>query len=150
MAECLSDQHFVAYYKAFSTTTSSSALVPRLSPSNLAGASDLDLPLVIVHKARASIAVTGSHVPSKSLILVHAAFRPDAAEASFKASPLLIPERPPVPVLTSSILFRRFIGGLPSLVSPDLTTLGSCPAFAATLTTNALDASSLQRLATSA
>ncbi|KGD54733.1 hypothetical protein DP49_5090 [Burkholderia pseudomallei] len=39
----------------------------------------------------------------------------------FRTPPALIPERPPAPVLTSTIRFRQFIDGSLSLVSVDLT-----------------------------
>jgi hypothetical protein len=42
-------------------------------------------------------------------------------EPGFRSPLRLIPGRPPLPVLTPSILFRPFIDGSLSLVSPDLT-----------------------------
>jgi hypothetical protein len=67
-----------------------------------------------------------------------------------RAPPELIPEPQLIPVLTSFRLFRRFINGSLSLVSPDLTQAGSRPALSATLTTTALNGSSLQRFASCA
>jgi hypothetical protein len=100
------------HYRAFITTTSSSAPVLRLSPSILAGVSDLDLLLAIVHKARAAIATTGSHVPNKSLIWVHAAFQPDAAKTGLQGSVLAYPGMTTNPgsdiVDTISAFHRRF------------------------------------------
>jgi transposase len=46
---------------------------------------------------------------------------PSAADGVVRTPPALIPERPPAPVLTSTIRFRQFIGSLLSLVSLDLT-----------------------------
>ena len=52
-------------------------------------------------------------------------------------------------VSTSTLPFRPFIDGLLSLVSPRRTKAGSGPALSATLTTTALNGSSLQRFASS-
>ena len=59
------------HYSAFNPTTGCSAPVPRIGTQGLAG---------IARSARSlRIGATGSHVPCKSLIQIHAAFEPDAA-----------------------------------------------------------------------
>ncbi len=84
----------------------------RISASILAGASDLDLLLAAVHAILAAIATTGSHVPSKSLLWVHAAFQPDATEAGLQASASACPGMTTTPgsdiVDTISAFHRRF------------------------------------------
>jgi hypothetical protein len=66
--------------------------VLRISASILAGASGLNLLLAASHAILTAIATTGSHVPSKSLFWVHAAFQPDAAEAGLQGSASAYPE----------------------------------------------------------
>jgi hypothetical protein len=84
------------------------------------------------------IRATGSHVPYKSLIQIHAAFEPDAARAGLQVSALAYPGLTTVSGFdincTLSAVHRRF--AFARLSGPYLT--GSCPAFSATLTTIAL------------
>ena len=90
------------------------------------------------------IGATGSHVPYKSLIRLRAAYVPDVARAVFRTAPELIPgaRRPPGFDIAYGIstLHQRF--ACARLSGSHLT--GSCPPFAATLTTIALDDRSLQ------
>ena len=71
------------HYRAFITTTSCPAPVPRIGTPILAGASHLDRSL--------RIGATGSHVPCKSPVQSHAAFMPDAVWAEIRTPPRLIP-----------------------------------------------------------
>ena len=91
-----------------------------------------------------NIGATGSHVPCKSLIQIHAAFEPDAEWAGPQGSALSCPGTTTTPgfdiVHTISAFHRRF--AFARLSESYLT--GSCPAFSATLTTIALDDSSLR------
>jgi hypothetical protein len=100
------------HYRAFDTTTDSSAPVLRISASILAGASRLDLLLAALHATLAAIATTGSHVPSKSLFWVHATFQPDAAEAGLQGSASAYPGTTTNPgsdiIDTISAFHRRF------------------------------------------
>ena len=88
------------------------------------------------------IRATGSHVPYKSLIQIHAAFEPDAARAGLQDSALACPGVTTIPGFDIncmlSAVHRRF--AFARLSGPYLT--GSCPAFSATLTTIALNDSS--------
>jgi hypothetical protein len=69
-----------------------------------------------------NIGATGSRVPQKSLIWIHAASKPDAARAGLQGPPELIPGATTFPpVSTSSFAFRHVISGSLVLVSPDLT-----------------------------
>ncbi len=90
------------------------------------------------------IGATGSHVPCKSLIRLHAAFMPGAIWAAIGSSPGLLPGKPRVPgfdtIHAISTLHRRFARA--RLSGSHLT--GSSPAFSATLTTTALNGRSLQ------
>ena len=88
------------------------------------------------------IGATGSHVPCKSLIQVHAAFEPDAAQAGLQVSARTYPG---VIIAsgsdiddTLSAVHRRF--AFARLPGTYLT--GSSPAVSATLTTIALNDSS--------
>ena len=85
-----------------------------------------------------SIGTTGSHVPYKSLLQVHAAFEPDAAWAGLQDSAHAYPWVTTNPGFdiddTISAVHRRF--AFARLPGPHLT--GLCPAFSATLTTIAL------------
>src|SRR5258708_4388277 len=67
-----------SHYGTFLPTTGCSAPVPRIGTPALAGASRLSFSL--------SIGTTGSHVPQKSLIRVHAASKPGAAQAGPQGS----------------------------------------------------------------
>jgi hypothetical protein len=71
------------HYRAFITTTSCPAPVPRIGTPILAGASRLDRSL--------RIGATGSHVPHKSPVQSHAAFMPDAVWAAIRTPPRLVP-----------------------------------------------------------
>jgi hypothetical protein len=88
--------------------------VSRIGTQSLAG---------IARSARSlCIGTTGSHVPYKSLIQVHAAFEPDAAWAGLQVSAQALSQSDHhSPVSTSTLRFRQFIDGLLSLVSLDLT-----------------------------
>src|SRR4030042_2727725 len=68
-----------------------------------------------------TIETTGSRVPHKSLVQVHATFMPDAAQAVNRFSPGLILEWCTPPVSTSSFCFRHLISGSLTLVSLNLT-----------------------------
>ena len=108
--------------------------MPRIGTQSLAG---------ITRSTRSlHIGTTGSHVPCKSLIQVHAAFEPDAARAGLQVSALARPGVTTTPGFdincTISAVHRRF--AFARLSGPYLT--GSCPAVSATLTTIALDDSS--------
>ncbi len=102
------------HYRAFLPTTDCSAPVPRIGTLALAGISRLDVSL--------HIGTTGSRVPQKSLIRIHAASKPDAARAGLQAPPALIPEATTIPLVsTSSSEFRHVISDSLALVSSDLT-----------------------------
>jgi hypothetical protein len=118
------------HYSAFIPTTSRSVPVLCIGTQSLAG---------IARSARSlHIRATGSHVPYKSLIQIHAAFEPDAARAGLQVSALACPGVITAPGFdidyTLSAVHRRF--AFARLSGPYLT--GSCPAFSATLTTIAL------------
>ena len=66
------------HYRAFLPTTDCSVPVPRIGTRALAGASRLSFSL--------GIGATGSRVPQKSLIRVHAASKPGAARAGLQGS----------------------------------------------------------------
>jgi len=124
------------HYSAFLPTTSCSAPVPRIGTQSLTG---------ITRSTRSlCIGTTGSHVPCKSLIQIHAAFEPDAARAGLQDSAHACPGATTIPgfdiVCTVSTFHRRF--AFARLSGPYLT--GSCPAVSATLTTIALNDSSLR------
>ncbi len=90
------------------------------------------------------IGTTGSHVPYKSLVELRAAYTPDAARAAFRKPPNSSREKGQPPVSTSSnrisTLHQRFARA--RLSQPYLP--GSRPDVSATLTTIALDDSSLR------
>jgi hypothetical protein len=108
--------------------------VPRIGTQSLTGIARS------THSLR--IEATGSHVPRKSLIQIHAAFEPDAARAGLQVSALACPGTTTIPGFdidyTFSAVHRRF--AFARLSGPYLT--GSRPAFSATLTTIALNDSS--------
>ena len=85
------------------------------------------------------IGTTGSHVPCKSLIQIHAAFEPDAARAGLQVSVIACPGVTIAPGFdincAISAVHRRF--AFARLSGPYLT--GSRPAVSATLTTIALN-----------
>ena len=106
----------------------------RLGTQSLAG---------ITRSARSlHIEATGSHVPYKSPIQIHAAFEPDVARAGLQASALACPGMTIDSGFdincTLSAVHRRF--AFARLSGPYL--MGSCPIFSATLTTIALNDSS--------
>src|SRR5580692_7572119 len=68
-----------SHYRTFIPTTGCSAPVPRIGTLALAGTSRLSFSL--------HIGTTGSRVPQKSLIRVHAASKPDAVRAGLQSSP---------------------------------------------------------------
>src|SRR5208282_4264336 len=122
------------HYGAFFPTASCSAPVSRIGTQSLAG---------ISRSARSlRIRTTGSHVPCKSLIQIHAASEPDAARTGLQVSVLACPEVITSPGFdidcTISAFHRRF--ACARLSGPYLTE--SRPAFSATLTTIALNDSS--------
>src|ERR1700754_538608 len=126
------------HYNAFNPTTDCSAPVPRIGTQGLTG---------IARSTRSlCIGATGSHVPCKSLIQVHAAFEPDAARAGLQVSAQAYPGTTTIPgsdiFHTISAFHRRF--AFARLPGPHLT--GSSPAFSATLTTIALYDSSSRSL----
>ena len=105
--------------------------MPRIGTQSLAG---------ITRSARSlCIGATGSHVPCKSLIQIHAAFEPDAARAGLQVSALAGPGVTTTPGFdidcTISAVHRRF--AFARLSGPYLT--GSRPAVSARLTTIALN-----------
>ena len=71
------------HYRAFITTTSCPAPVPRIGTLVLMRATHLDFSL--------RIGATGSHVPCKSPVQSHAAFMPDAVWAAIRTPPRLVP-----------------------------------------------------------
>jgi hypothetical protein len=108
--------------------------VLRIGTQSLAG---------VAHSARSlRIGATGSHVPCKSLIQIHAAFEPDAARAGLQDSAVACPGATTASGFdinyTLSAVHRRF--AFARLSGPYLT--GSRPAVSATLTTIALNDSS--------
>lgn len=114
----------------------------RIGTLALMGMTHLDVSL--------NIGATGSHVPYKSLIWVHAAFKPDAVRAGCQAPPKL---RPGTTTrsgfdIDDSISARHQRFAFARLPRSYLT--GSRPAFSATLTTTALNGSSLQWFGASA
>jgi hypothetical protein len=122
------------HYSAFIPTTSCSAPVPRLGTQSLAG---------ITRSTRSlCIGTTGSHVPYKSLIRIHAVFEPDATRAGLQVSALACPGVITAPgfdiICTVSTFHRRF--AFARLSRPYLTE--SRPAVSATFTTSALNDSS--------
>jgi hypothetical protein len=90
-----------------------SAPVPRIGILTLVGGSHLGFSL--------SIGTTGSHVPHKSLVQVHATCMPDAIQTvnRFPLDFSWESERPPV--LTSPLCFRHLVNGSLPLVSLNLT-----------------------------
>ena len=66
------------HYRTFVPTTDCSVPVPRIGTRALAGASRLSFSL--------GIGATGSRVPQKSLIRIHAASKPDAVRAGLQGS----------------------------------------------------------------
>ena len=108
--------------------------MPRIGTQSLAG--------ITRSAGSLYIGATGSHVPCKSLIQIHAAFEPDAARAGLQDSALTCPGATTIPgfdiVCTISAVHRRF--AFARLSGPYLT--GSCPAVSATLTTIAFNDSS--------
>ena len=124
------------HYRAFNPTTGCSAPVPRISTSGLAGTAHSTISL--------SIRTTGSPVPCKSLIQIHAAFQPDAVWAGLQVSAQTLPGVTLASgfdiVHSVSTSHQRF--AFARLSEPYLT--GSCPAFSATLTTTAFNRRSLR------
>ena len=118
------------HYRAFNPTTGCSAPVLRLGTRDLTG--------IARSTSSLSIGATGSPVPCKSLIQVHAAFEPGAAGAGLQISAPTYPRMTTTPGSdpnnTISAVHRRF--AFARLPGSHLT--GSCPAFSATLTTIAL------------
>jgi len=93
-----------------------------------------------------SIATTGSHVPYKSLIHVHAAFIPDADWSVKRFPPALSREPLTPPVLTSPIDNFRYVVGRFAYARLRVSHLPqSCSGFSSTLTTKALYLRSLRR-----
>ena len=109
------------HYSAFIATTKPSAPVPRIGTLILTGAPRLDCSL--------RIGATGSHVPYKSLIQLHAAYVPDAARAAFRTAPELVPEARCTSGfdVISGISTRHQRFARARLSGPHLTE--SCPAF---------------------
>jgi len=109
--------------------------VPRIGTQDLSGAAQSVLSL--------GIGTTGSPVPQKSLIRIHAAFEPDAAWAGLQDSAHTYPGVTTTPSSdinhTLSAVHRRF--AFARLSGSYLT--GSRPAVSTTLTTIALYDSSL-------
>jgi hypothetical protein len=122
------------HYNAFSPSTSCSVPVPRIGTQSLAR----------ITRSACSLCIeaTGSHVPCKSLIQVHAAFEPDAAWAGLQVSAHTYPGVTTITgfdiVCTISAVHRRF--AFARLPGPYLT--GSRPVVSATFTTIALNDSS--------
>jgi len=118
------------HYSAFIPTTDCSAPVLRIGTRDLTG--------IARSISSLSIGATGSPVPCKSLIQVHAAFEPGATGAGLQVSAPTYPRMTTNPGSdpndTISAVHRRF--AFARLPGPHLT--GSCPAFSATLTTIAL------------
>jgi len=110
--------------------------VPRIGTLVLAGATRSNVSL--------GIEATGSPVPYESLIRLHAAFKPGAAQAGLQGSARADPRATTTPgfdtVDTISAGHQRF--AYARLSGPHLT--GSRPAVPATLTTAALNVRSLQ------
>ena len=127
-----------SHYKTFIATTDDSAPVPRIGTLTLVGPPLGFLPLHRDDRFPASI-----HEPELDSRLLNAGRR----AGSRQVTPTLIPEQPPSPVLTSSILFRHFIGrfAFARLSSSHLTR--SRRAFSLTLTTLALDQRRSRRFA---
>jgi hypothetical protein len=127
-----------SHYRTFTPTTGCPVPVPRIGTLALVGASRLSVSL--------GVGTTGSRVPQQSLIRVHAASKPGAARAGLQGAVRTCPGGHYLPpgfdtVLRISARHQRF--ACARLSGSHLT--GSSPAFSATLTTNALDASSSQR-----
>src|ERR1019366_4458589 len=103
------------YYRAFIPTTDCSVPVLHIGTLALGGISHLSFSL--------SIGATGSRVPQKSLIWIHATSKPDATWAGLQGSAQTrVPGATTFPpVSTSSCEFRHVISGSLALVSPDLT-----------------------------
>ena len=96
-----------------------------------------------------NIGTTASHVPHKSLIHVHAAFMPDAAQTINRLPLDLSWGCLSTPVLAPSLIFRHLINGSRSLISLILTCHDLCRDFSLTLTTPALYQRSLRQFETS-
>src|SRR5437588_7062137 len=113
------------HYSAFIPTTDCSAPVLRIGTRDLTG--------IARSISSLSIGATGSPVPCKSLIQVHAAFEPGATGAGLQVSAPTYPRMTTNPGSdpndTISAVHRRF--AFARLPGPHLT--GSCPAFSATL-----------------
>lgn len=109
--------------------------MPRIGTLDLSGATRSVVSL--------SIGATGSPVPQKSLIQIHAAFEPDAAWAGLQGTAHTHPGVTTTPGSdinhTLSAVHRRF--AFARLSGSYMT--GSCPAVSTTLTTIALYDSSL-------
>ena len=119
-----------SYYKTFSATTGDSAPVPRIGTLVLVG-----LPLGRLPSHRGDRFLASAHEPEPDSRLLNAGRHAGGKQVS----PALIPEQPPSPVLTSSILFRHFIArfAFARLSGSHLTRCFR--AFSLTLTTPALD-----------
>jgi hypothetical protein len=101
------------HYRDFNATTGRSAPVPRIGTLTLVGSSHLSFSL--------NIRTTGSHVPHKSLIQVHAACMPDATQTVNRFPLGSSGESERLPVLTPPNCFRHLVSGSLSFVSLDLT-----------------------------
>jgi hypothetical protein len=76
-----------------------------------------------------SIGATGSPVPCKSLIQVHAGFELGAAEAGLQVFAPTYPRITTTPGSDPTLLLRQFIDGSPSLALLDLTSRDHVPPF---------------------
>jgi hypothetical protein len=103
-----------SHYRTFIPTMGCSAPVPRIGTLALAGASRLSFSL--------RIGTTGSRVPQQSLVRVHAASKPGAAQARLQGFARTHPGGHYLPPgSTPSCEFRHVISGSLALVSPDFT-----------------------------
>jgi hypothetical protein len=84
------------------------------------------------------IGATGSPVPCKSLIQVHAAFEPGAAEAGLQVSASTLPGTTTTPGSDTNNTISAFHRRFARARLPESHLTGSRPAFSATLTTIAL------------
>jgi hypothetical protein len=101
------------HYRDFNATTSQSAPVSRIGTLTLVGAPHLSFSL--------SIGATGSHVPHKSLVQVHATCMPGATQTVSRFPLGSSEESERLPVSTPPNCFRHLVSGELSFVSLGLT-----------------------------
>jgi hypothetical protein len=134
------------HYRAFGATTGCSAPAPRIGTVALAVVAACGFSRHAGLRSRRHARNAGSHVPYESLVELRAAYMPDVARA-VSGHPQLIPEgRVTTRFWHRLIRFRHFCDGSLALASLDRACRDHRPGVSATLTTTALDRSSLRWL----